>query len=85
MILDKKCLVDLMLEKFIFVSTNQSNNSGAIDVKTDGSILMMLVLSTTASINIGGIAHSMKFLSPEVALYLYKSTIQLPCKNKRCL
>ena len=84
MILNKKCLVDLILEKLIFASTNQSNNSGAIDVKMDGSILMMLVLSTTASIKIGGKAHSMKFLSFEVALYLYKSTIQLPCMDYCC-
>ena len=32
----------------------------------------------TASKKIGALIHSMKFLSPEVALYLYKSTIQ-PC------
>ena len=30
----------------------------------------------TASKKIGVLIHSMKFLSPEVALYLYKSTIQ---------
>ena len=32
----------------------------------------------TASKKIGTLLHSMKFLSPEVALYLYKSTIR-PC------
>ena len=36
-----------------------------------------------ASKNIGTLIHSMKFLSPEVALYLYKSTIQ-PCKENCC-
>ena len=32
----------------------------------------------TASKKIGGLIHCMKFLAPEVALYLYKSTIH-PC------
>ena len=33
-------------------------------------------IAKTASKKIGGLIHSMKFLPPEVALYLYKSTIQ---------
>ena len=38
------------------------------------------IISTpkTASKKIGGLIHSMKFVSPEVALYLYQSTIR-PC------
>ena len=32
---------------------------------------------------IGGLIHSMKFLSSEVALYLYKSTIR-PCMEYCC-
>ena len=35
-------------------------------------------IAKTASKKIGALIRSMKFLSPEVALYLYKSTIQ-PC------
>ena len=35
-------------------------------------------IAKTASKKIGALICSMKFLSPEVALYLYKSTIQ-PC------
>ena len=35
-------------------------------------------IAKTASKKIGALIHSMKFLSPEVALYLYKSTIW-PC------
>ena len=75
-----------------------SNNTGAIDVKMDGSALeekssfKMLVLpfsskldwgscviyiAKTASKKIGTLIRSMKFLSPEVALYLYKLTIRL--------
>ena len=37
----------------------------------------------TASRKIGALIRSMKFLSPEVALYLYKSTIR-PCMEYCC-
>ena len=40
-------------------------------------------ISKTASKKIGALIRSMKFLSPEVALYLYKSTIQ-PCMEYCC-
>ena len=71
---------------------DQSNNTGSIDVKMDGSVLeekscfKMLGLtfsSKTVSKKIGTLIHSMKFLSPEVALYLYKSTIH-PCIKYCC-
>ena len=35
----------------------------------------IISIAKTASKEIGPLTHSMKFLSPEVALYLYKSTI----------
>ena len=43
------------------------------------------IISTakTASKKIGALIRSMKFLSPEVALYLYKSTI-CPCMEYCC-
>ena len=37
----------------------------------------------TVSKKIGALIRSVKFLSPEVALYLYKSTIR-PCIEYRC-
>ena len=40
-------------------------------------------IARTASKKIGALIRSMKFLSPEVALYLYKSTIQ-PCMEYCC-
>ena len=40
-------------------------------------------IAKTASKKIGVLIQSMKFLSPEVALYLYKSTIQ-PCMDYCC-
>ena len=38
----------------------------------------IICIAKTASKKIGALIHFIKFLSPEVALYLYKSTIQ-PC------
>ena len=43
----------------------------------------IISIAKTASKKIGALIHSMKFLSPEVALYLYKSTI-LPCMEYCC-
>ena len=37
----------------------------------------------TSSRKIGALIHSMKFFSPEVVLYLYKSTIR-PCMEYCC-
>ena len=43
----------------------------------------IISLAKTASKQIGALIHSIKFLSPEVALYLYKSIIQ-PCMEHCC-
>ena len=43
----------------------------------------IISIATTASKKIGALIHSKKFLSPEVALYLYKSTIR-PCMEYCC-
>ena len=43
----------------------------------------IISIAKTASKKIGALICSMKFLSPEVALYLYKSTI-CPCKEYCC-
>ena len=76
---------------------DQFDNSGAIDVKVDGSVLeekssfkmlgstfsskldwssYIFSIAKTASKIIGALICSMKSISPEVVLYLYKSTIQ---------
>ena len=86
-----------MLEKPELISFDQSNNTGAIDAKMDGSVLeekssfkmlgltfsskldwgsYIISIAKTASKKIGALIRSMKFLSPEVALYLYKCTIR---------
>ena len=95
----RKWLVDFNAGKIQLVSFDRSKNTGAIDVKMDGSVLenktsfKMLGLTfsskldwgsyKTASKKIGALIRSMKFLSPEVALYLYKSTIR-PCMEYCC-
>ena len=43
----------------------------------------IISIAKTASKKIGALIRSMKFLSPEVALYLYKSTIRL-CMEYCC-
>ena len=43
----------------------------------------IISIAKTASKKIGALIHSMKFLSPEVALYLCKSTIH-PCMEYCC-
>ena len=43
----------------------------------------IISIAKTASKKVGALIHSVKFLFPEVALYLYKSTI-LPCMEYCC-
>ena len=90
---------DIYLEisgKTQLVSFDLSKNTGAIDVKMDGSVLeektsfkmlgwtfsskldwgsYIVSIPKTASKKIRALIRSMKFLSPEVALNLYKSTV----------
>ena len=75
---------------------DQPNNTDAIDVKMNGSVLeeklsfkmlgltfsskldlgsYIISIAKTASKKIGALIRSMKFLSPEVALYFYKCTL----------
>ena len=92
----RKWLVDFNTGKTQLVLFDRSKNTGAIDVKMEGSVLedktsfkmvgltfsskldwgsYIVSIAKTASKKIGALIRSMKFLSPEVALYLYKSTI----------
>ena len=99
-----KWLVDFNAGKTHLVLIDWSNNTGAIDVKMDGSVLdeksyfkmlgltlsskldwgsYITSISKTTSKKIGVLIRSMKFLSPKVALYVYKSTIH-PCMEYCC-
>ena len=87
---------DFNAGKTKLVLFDQSNNTGVIGVKMDGSVLeeklsfkmlgltfsskldwgsYIIFIAKTASKQNGTLIHPMKFLSLEVALYLYKSTI----------
>ena len=100
----RKLLVDFNTGKAQLAPFDQSDNTGAIDMKMDVSVLeeklsfkmlglifsskldwdsYIITIAKTASKKIGALIHSMKFLSPEVAFYLYKSTIQ-PCIEYCC-
>ena len=100
----RKWVVDFNAGKTQLVSFDPSKNTGAIDVKMDGSILeekssfkmlgltfsskldwgsYIVSIAKAASKKIGALICSMKFLSPEVALYFYKSTIR-PCMEYCC-
>ena len=78
----RKWLVDFIAGKTQLVFFDWSNNTGAIDVKMDGSVLARLTFSSkfdwgSCSISLAKTASKKIgiLLSPEVALYLYKSTI----------
>ena len=92
----RKWLVDFNAGQTQMVSFDWSRNTGAIDVKMDGSVLVeissfkilgltfsskldrgscIISLAKTASKKIGALIHFMKFISPEVPLYLHKCTI----------
>ena len=100
----RKWLVDFNVGKTQLVLFDRSENTGAIDVKTNGSVLeeklslkilgltfssklnwgsYIVSIAKTTSKRIGALIRSMKFLSPEVALYLYKSAIR-PCMEYCC-
>ena len=95
----RKWLVDFNAGNNQLVLFDWSENTGAIDLKMDGSVLeektsfsfkmlgltfsskldwgsYIVSIAKTPSKKIGALIRSMKFLSPEVALYLYKSTIR---------
>ena len=88
-----------VLEKTQLVSFDWSSNTGAIDVKMDGSVLeekssfKMLWLTFSSKLDWGSYIISIAktaskkigalIHSPEVALYLYKSAIQ-PCMEYCC-
>ena len=95
----RKWFVDFNAGKTQLVLFDRSKNTGAIDVKMDGSVLeektsfrmlgltfsskldcgsYIVSIAKTSSKKIGALIRSMKFVFPEFALYLYKSSIR-PC------
>ena len=88
----RKWLVDFNAGKTQLVSFDWSKNTGAIDVKMEEKASLKILgltfsskldwgsyivsIAETAPKKIGALIRSMKFLSPEVALYLCKSTLR---------
>ena len=89
---NSKWVVDVNAGKTQIVLFDPSNNTGAIDGKMDGSVLVekssfkmlgltcsskldwgsyIISMARTVSKKIGVLIRSMKFLSSEVAVYLY--------------
>ena len=102
--LSRKWLFEFNAGKTQLVSSDRSNNTGAIHVKMDVSFLeekpffkmlgltfsskldwgsYIISIGKNASKKIGALVRPMKFLSLEVVLDLYKSTIQ-PCVKNCC-
>ena len=100
----RKWLVDFNAGKIQLISFDRTKNTGAINVKIDGSVLerkssfKMLGLTFSSKLDWGSYINSiaksafikidtlicsMTFLSPEVVLYLSKSTIR-PCMEYCC-
>ena len=100
----RKWLVNFNAGKTLLVSFDRSNNTGAIALKMDGSVLeeklsfkmlglifsskldwdsYIISIAKTTWKKIGTLIRFMKFLFPEVALYLYKSSIW-PCIQYSC-
>ena len=88
-------LVDFNARKTQLVLFDQSYNNGSMDVKMHRSVLegksCFKMLGFTFSSKLDSSSHiistakstSKKFLSPEVAFYLYKSNIH-PCMEYCC-
>ena len=75
--------IDVKMDGYVFEEKSSFKMLGlTFSSKLDwGSYIISI--AKTASKKIGALIHSMKFLSPEVALYLYKSTIR-PCMEYCC-
>ena len=79
----RKWPLDFNARKTQLNSFDWSNNTAALDVKMDVSSKLdwgpyIVCITKSASKKVGALICSMKSLSAEVALYLYKSTIR-PC------
>ena len=87
----RKWFVDFNAGKTQLFSFDCSNNTGTIDIKIDGSVfeenssfkMLGLTFSSKLDWKIGALIRSMKFLFPEVALYVHKSAMQ-PCMEYCC-
>ena len=73
--------IDVKMDRFVLEETSSFIGLTFSSELDWGSYIISI--AKTASKKIGVLIRSMKFLSPEVALYLYKSTIR-PCMEYCC-
>ena len=75
--------IDVKMDGSVFEEISSFRMLGlTFSSKLDWSYYIISI-GKTASKKVGALIHSMKFLSPEVTLYLYKSTI-CPCMEYYC-
>ena len=67
--------IDVKMDGFVFVEKSSFKMLGLSFSSNLDWGSYFISITKTASKKIGAVIHCMKFLSPEVALYLYKSTI----------
>ena len=80
---DNNVCIDVKMDRFVLEEKSSFKMLGlTFSSELDwGSYIV--TITKTASKKIGALICSIKFLSPEVALYLYKSTIH-PCMKYCC-
>ena len=80
---NNNCSIDMKMGQSVLEEKSSFKMLGlTFSSKLDWSYYMISI-AKTAFKNIGALIRSMKFLSPEVALYLYKSTVP-PCMEYCC-
>ena len=74
--------IDVKIDGSVLGEKSSFKMLGLTSLKLDWGCYIICFV-TTASKKIGALILSMTFLSPEVSLYLYKSTMR-PCMECRC-
>ena len=75
--------IDVKMDESVLEEKSSFKRLGLTFSSKLDSCSYIVSIAKTASKKIGALIRSMKFLSPEVALYLYKSTIR-PCMEYCC-
>ena len=75
--------IDVKIDGFVLEEKSSFKMSGLIFSSKLSWGSYIIFIAKTATKKIGALVRSMKFLSPEVALYLCKSTIR-PCMEYCC-
>ena len=71
-------IIDVKMDGFVFEENNLLTCQGYLSILNWIEAIYIISIAKTGSKKIGALICSMKFLSPKVAQYLYRSTIR-PC------